>query len=108
MLGDVEVEDTPTVVSKHHEDEEDPQARGGNGEEIDGDDVPDVIGQERAPRLRRRGAAFREQAGDGALSDGDSELEEFAMDSWSTPQRIGRGQSSDRGFDRGVDRRVAC
>ncbi len=30
------------------------------------------------------------------------------MDSGSTPQRIGRGHSSDQGFDRGVDGRVAC
>ena len=52
-------------------------------------------------------AALREQAGDGALSDVDAELEEFAMDSGSTPQGIGRGHSSDQGFDRGVDGRVA-
>jgi len=36
------------------EDEQHAQARGGNREEIDGDEVPEVIGQERAPRLRRR------------------------------------------------------
>ena len=30
------------------------------------------------------------------------------MDSGSTPQRIGRGHSSDQGLDRGVDGRVAC
>jgi len=54
MLGDIEVEDAPPVVGEHDEDEQDAQARGGDGEEIDGDEVPDVIGQERAPRLRRR------------------------------------------------------
>jgi len=54
MPGDVEVEDAPPVVGEHDEDEQDASARGGNGEEIDGDEVPDVIGQERAPRLRRR------------------------------------------------------
>ena len=54
MLGDIEVEDAPAVVGKHDEDEQNAQARGGNSEEIDGDEIPDVIGQERAPRLRRR------------------------------------------------------
>ena len=54
MLGDVEVEDAPAVVGEHDEDEQHAQARGGNREEIDGDEVPDVIGQEGAPRLRRR------------------------------------------------------
>src|SRR5882762_10678187 len=54
MLGDVEVEDAPAGVGEHDEDEQNAQARGGNREEIDGDEVPDVIGQEGAPRLRRR------------------------------------------------------
>jgi hypothetical protein len=47
-------EDAPAVVGEHDEDEQNAQARGGNSEEIDGDEVPDVIGHERAPRLRRR------------------------------------------------------
>jgi hypothetical protein len=54
MLGDIEVDDAPPVVCEHHKDERDVQARGGDSEEIDGDAVPDVIGQERAPNLRRR------------------------------------------------------
>jgi hypothetical protein len=54
MLGDIEVEDAAAVVGEHDEDEQHTQARGGNREEIDGDEVPDVIGQERASRLRRR------------------------------------------------------
>src|SRR5207247_1649732 len=74
MLGDIEVEDAAAVVGEHDEDEQNTQARGGNSEEIDGDEVPDVIGQERAPRLRRRGAALREQAGDGARSDVNPQL----------------------------------
>ena len=54
MLGDIEVEDAAPVVGEHDEDEQDAQTRGGDGEEIDGDEVPDVISQECAPRLRRR------------------------------------------------------
>jgi hypothetical protein len=35
MLGHVEVNDTPAMVREHDENEEDAQARGGDGEEID-------------------------------------------------------------------------
>src|SRR5436309_6678250 len=52
MLGNVEVEDAPAIVSEHDEDEQDAQARGRNGEEIEGDQIRDVIGKERAPGLR--------------------------------------------------------
>ena len=49
MLGDAEVDDPSTMVSEHDEDEEHPQARGGHREKIDGDQVPDVVGEERPP-----------------------------------------------------------
>ena len=58
MLGDVEVDDAPAVVGEHDEDEEDAQAGGGHGEEVDGDQVADVVGEERPPGLRGRGRRF--------------------------------------------------
>src|SRR5207245_11650620 len=85
MLSDVEVEDAPTIVSEHYEDEQDAKARGGNGEEIDGDQIRDVIGQERAPGLRGRCAALRDEPGDGALGHAEAELQQLTMDS-----RVGR------------------
>jgi hypothetical protein len=51
MLGDVEVQDATAMVGQHDEDEEDTQAGGGNGEAIDCDEVPDMVGQERPPGL---------------------------------------------------------
>ena len=53
VLGDVEVDDPPAMVGKHDEDEQDAQARGGHGEEIDGDQVPDMVREEGPPGLRR-------------------------------------------------------
>ena len=47
------------------------------------------------------------QPGDGALGDLQAQLQEFAMDSGSAPQRIGRGHLRDQGADLGVDRRPA-
>lgn len=50
-FGDVEVKGATAVVGKHDEDEEDTQAGGGHCEEIDCDEVPDMVGQERPPGL---------------------------------------------------------
>jgi hypothetical protein len=55
MLGDVEVDDAPAMVGEHDEDEQDAQARGGHGEEIDGDQIADMVGEEGPPGLRRVG-----------------------------------------------------
>jgi len=108
MLGDVEVQDATAMVGKHDEDEEDTQAGGGNGEEIDGDQVPDVIGEERLPGLGWRCAPPRHQPGHGSLGHVDAELEELGMNTWRTPERIRRGHTSDQGLDLGVDRRAAA
>src|SRR4029450_433897 len=62
MLGHVEVEDAAAVVGEHDKDEEDAQLRGGNREEIDRDEVPDMVGEERPPCLGRRYAPLRHQA----------------------------------------------
>ena len=58
VLGHVEVDDAPAMVGEDDEDEEHPQPRGGHREEVDGDEVPDAVREERAPGLRRRGARF--------------------------------------------------
>ncbi len=54
MLGHVEVEDAPALVGEDDQDEEHAQVGGRNGEEIDRDQFADMVGQERAPGLRRR------------------------------------------------------
>jgi len=74
VLGHVEVDDSPAVVSEHDKDEEDAESSGGHGEEIKGDQISDMIGEERSPRLRGWGAPLREQSGDGAFCHIDAEL----------------------------------
>ncbi len=105
MLGDVEVHDAPAMVREHDENEEHAQSSRWHREEVNGDEIRDVIGKERPPRLGGRRASFRHQPGDGALSDVDAELEKFAVDSRSAPQRIGRGHPCDEGADLGGDAR---
>ena len=51
MLGQVKVEDAPALVGEHDQDEEDAQASGGNGKEIDRDEVADMVSEEGAPGL---------------------------------------------------------
>jgi len=107
ILGDVEVEDAPAIVCEHDKGEQDTQAHSGNDEEIDGDQVAEVIGQERAPGLRGRCAALREEPGDGALGHVDAEFQELTMDSRGAPEGIGRGHLYDKSRDLGVDPRAA-
>jgi hypothetical protein len=47
VLGHIEVDDAAAMVGEHDEDEEYPQASGGHREEVEGDQVPDVVGEER-------------------------------------------------------------
>src|SRR5438034_5385914 len=107
ILGDVEVEDAPAIVCEHDKGEQDTQAHSRNDEEIDGDQVADVIGQERAPVLGGRGAGLREEPGDGAFGHVDAEFQELTMDSRGTPEGIGRGHLYDKSRDLGVDPRAA-
>jgi hypothetical protein len=55
VLGHIEVDDTPAMVGEHNEDEEHPQAGSGDREEIEGDQVADMVGEERPPGLRGPG-----------------------------------------------------
>ena len=64
----------PAMVSEHDKDEEDVEPSGGHGEEIKGDQISDMIGEERSPRLGGRGAPLSEQPGDGAFCHIDAEL----------------------------------
>jgi hypothetical protein len=66
-----------------------------------------VVGEERAPGLRRPGAALGDQPGDGTLADIEAELEQFAMDSGGAPQGIRRRHPRDKGSDLGADGRAA-
>jgi hypothetical protein len=86
MFGHVEVYDAPPMVSEHDENEEYAQACRGNREEIEGDEISDMIGEERPPRLGWRCAPLRQQPGNGTLREGDAELEELGMDAWCTPE----------------------
>jgi hypothetical protein len=51
MLGDIEMDDSSAMMSEHDENEEYTQACRGNREEIEGDKISDMVGEERPPGL---------------------------------------------------------
>ena len=59
MRGDVEVDDAPAVVGKHNENEQDTEANGGRGEEVDAG---------RSRRCDWRGTSARLERGGGGVS----------------------------------------
>src|SRR5438132_8738474 len=106
VFGHVEVDDAPAMVHEHDEHEEDAQARGGNREEVEGDQVANMVGEECPPRLRRLGPPLRYQPGDGTLGHVDTELQELAMDSWGAPEGVRGGHAGDQSLDLGMNGRT--
>jgi hypothetical protein len=106
MLGDIEMDDSSAMMSEHDENEEYTQACRGNREEIEGDEISDMVGEERPPGLWRLRAPLRHQPGHGALTEVDAELEELGMDAWRTSQGIRRGHTPDQSLDFRIDGRA--
>jgi hypothetical protein len=53
MVGDRDVDDTTALVSQDHQYEQEAARGGRHDEEVGGCDLLQMIGEERAPRLRR-------------------------------------------------------
>jgi hypothetical protein len=87
VVGNVDMDEFSTVVSKDHEPEEQAEGERRDNEEVDGDNVMDMRLQEGAPRRGwpRRGAAH--VLGDGELRDRIAEEAEFGLD--PAPAQVG-------------------
>ena len=103
----VEVDDLAPMVQQHHEHEEDTERRGGHNEEVDGNQVGNVIGKEGPPRLRRRVSPTLHEPGDRPLRDGETELEDLAMDPGRAPERVGVRHLPDQGTQLRAYRRAS-
>ena len=75
MRGDRHVEDAVPIAGEQHQDEHEAARHGRDHEEIGRDDLADVIGQERAPRLRRRVTPTSHVFRDGRLTEIDPEFQ---------------------------------
>src|SRR2546425_4979313 len=52
MVGDIEMQHTPTLVRQYDENKQHLQLHCGNSKEVNGDQLTDVVGQKRLPCLR--------------------------------------------------------
>src|SRR5258706_12965668 len=88
MGSDVEMENSAPVMSQNQEDVEDLEPNCWHSEEIDRDQTGRVVLQKSAPSLRRRSSQPHHVLRNAGLGNLDAELEQFAMDAWSAPERI--------------------
>src|SRR6266576_2187036 len=72
------------------------EANGRNNKQVHGGDVRCVVTQEGAPSLGRRAASLDHVLRDARLSDLETELEQLAMDTRRSPQRIFRAHPPDQ------------
>jgi len=88
MSGDIEMQDSASIVRQHDEHEQDSKRQGGHDEKVYGDELPKMVLQEGAPSLRGRLAATDHVLRNRALADLDAEFEQFSVDARSTPAGI--------------------
>jgi hypothetical protein len=90
-LHDIEMEHPAAMMGKDEEDVEHLKVNGGNGQEIDRNHAGKVITQESFPVVGRGATAARDHiVGDGSLRDGDTELEQLAVNSGSPHNGLAR------------------
>ena len=88
MRRNIEVNDAATLMRENEEDVENAEGDCRDGEEIDRGKLFRVVFQKCVPGLRGRFGMSDHVLGDGCLGDIDSEFEQFAMDSRSSPEGI--------------------
>src|SRR5260370_4873765 len=93
MLRHIEMQHTATLMCQDHEYKEDSQLQGGNGKEVDGDQLTDMVTQKSLPGLGWFFASLRHQARDRALRNFKAEFEKFTVNSRRAPRdvRVGHG-----------------
>ena len=101
MRGDRHVSDAAPIVGEQHQHEHEAERHRRDHEEIGGDDLADVIAQERAPRLRGRLASTAHVFRAGRLTHVDAELQQFAEHPRRAPARVRLGHVANQGADVG-------
>ena len=83
----VEVNDVPTTVLDDEEAVQQPERRGGHGEQIHGGDIVFMVAQESHPSFQLVGlrGTPRQVSRHRALGDDETELGELSMDAWRPP-----------------------
>ena len=104
MIGDVEVDDVSSIVAQNNEREEDTERRRRNGEEVYGDDVGQVIIQERSPSLRRWISMPNHVLGDGRFGHVVAKQLKLGVNPRRSPQRMLATHAADQLANLNVNR----
>ena len=80
------MDNASAVMGQDDEHEENVEGNGGHGEEIDGNQIPEMIVEERSPGRARWLRVADHVLGDRRLGQIDAELEQLAMNPGSAPQ----------------------
>src|SRR5712671_4579939 len=89
MFGDGRVNDFPAIVAEDDGNVEQPKRRARYDKHVDGGDTLGLIEQEAAPGRGRRTSSSHHVLRNGGLAHLDAELEQLAVDSRCTPERVG-------------------
>ena len=87
--GHVDMQDLASVMGQHDE------CKRWDHEEVDRDELADVIRQEGAPGLGRRGPTTHHVVPNRGFSDRDAELEQLAVGARGAPGRVGAAHLAD-------------
>src|SRR5712691_9233592 len=93
------------MLQQDHEHVEETEGHSRHDEEVDGDEVKDVVLEERSPGLRGPLPAPRRQTCNRALRNVEPQLEQFAVDARRAPERIGERHGADELRKFGADGR---
>ena len=104
MFGHIEMPDAASFVGQYDEDIENAKGGGGDGEEINGDEVGEVIIEKGPPRLGWRFAGTNHILGNGCLRYIYIEFEQLSMNPQGSPQGIGPTHGSNEFAYRGIER----
>ena len=89
MFGDIEMNDTATVVAKDDEDEQNSEGCSRQSEKVERHQVVCMIIEKAPPSMGRWHAMANPILGDGGLGNGDAQLCQLAMHAGSSPERVG-------------------
>ncbi len=105
MFRHGDMHDASTIMSKEHQDEQQPARRPRHNEAVGCDELLCMVGQERPPGLGGEGPVADHVLGDGRLRDSESEFQQFTM---GPSERCRDSVFSSRRFEIAVVRERPC
>ncbi len=107
MVGHVEVNGPPPVMTQHDEHVENAERDRRHGEEVAGSDVGNMIGKERSPELRGRLPDADHVLGHRPLRNLATQQEQFRQNSGRAPERILTGHAAYQVSECALDTRAS-